>query len=75
MWEELADLDSAYESVVNTVVSIMRQSEKAAIAFDKYYEKIQRIGVGRAEFANAYANRRDKIEMVPENAVGASVNA
>ena len=69
MQEELADLDSAYESVVNTVVSIMRQSEKAAIAFDKYYEKIQRIGVGRAEFANAYANRRDKIEMVPENAV------
>ena len=47
----------------------MRQSEKAAIAFDKYYEKIQRIGVGRAEFANAYTNRRDKIEMVPENAV------
>jgi len=69
MQEELADLDSAYESAVNTAVSIMRQSEKAAIAFDKYYAKIQRIGSGRAEFANAYANRRDKIEMVPENAV------
>ena len=30
MQEELADLDNAYESVVNTAVSIMRQSEEAA---------------------------------------------
>ena len=34
-----------------------------------HYAKIQRIGAGRAELANAYANRRDKVEMVPENAV------
>ena len=69
MQEELDDLDSAYERVVNTTVSIMEQSEKAAAAFDKYYAKIQKIGAGRAELANAYADRRDKIEMVSENAV------
>ncbi len=69
MQEELADLDNAYESVVNTTVSIMEQNEKVSVAFDKYYAKIQSIGAGRAELANAYADRRDKIEMVPENAV------
>ena len=69
MQEELADLDHAYENAVNTAVSIMGQSEKAAVAFDKYYAKIQRIGVSRAELANAYANQRNKMEAVPENAV------
>lgn len=69
MQEELDDLDRAYESVVNTTVSIMEQSEKVSMAFDKYYAKIQSIGAGRAELANAYADRRDKVEMMPENAV------
>ena len=69
MQEELADLDNAYESVVNTTVSIMEQNEKVSVAFDKYYAKIQSIGAGRAEFTNAYADRRDKVEMMPENAV------
>lgn len=69
MQEELDDLDNAYESVVNTTVSIMEQNEKVSIAFEKYYAKIQRIESDRAELANAYADRRDKIEMVPENAV------
>lgn len=69
MQEELADLNNAYESVVNTTVSVMKQSEKAAIAFDKYYAKLQRIGAERAELANAYADRRDKVEMLPEDAV------
>lgn len=69
MQEELADLDSAYESVVNTTVSIMEQNAKVSIAFGKYYAKIQNIGAGRAELANAYADRMDKIEMVPEDAV------
>lgn len=69
MQEELDDLDYAYESVVNTTVAIMEQNEKVSMAFDKYYEKLQRIGAERAELANAYADRRDTIEMVPENAV------
>lgn len=69
MQEELADLDNAYESVVNTTVSIMEQNEKVSVAFEKYYAKIQSIGAGRAELANAYADRRDKVEMMPENAV------
>lgn len=69
MQEELADLDNAYESVVNTTVSIMEQNEKVSVAFEKYYAKIQSIGAGRAELANAYADRKDKIEMVPEDAV------
>ena len=69
MQEELDDLDRAYESIVNTTVAIMEQNEKVSIAFDKYYAKIQRIEAGRAELANAYADRKDRIEMVPENAV------
>jgi len=69
MQEELNDLDRAYESVVNTTVSIMEQNEKVSMAFDKYYAKIQRIGAGRAELAKAYADRKDKVEMVPKNAV------
>ena len=69
MQEELADLDNAYESGVNTTVSIMEQNEKVSVAFEKYYAKIQSIGAGRAELANAYADRRDKVEMMPENAV------
>lgn len=69
MQEELADLDNAYESVVNTTVSIMEQNEKVSVAFEKYYAKIQSIGASRAELANAYADRKDKIEMVPEDAV------
>ena len=69
MQEELDDLDRAYESVVNTTVAIMEQNEKVSMAFDKYYAKIQRIGAGRAELANAYADRSDKVEMMPENAV------
>lgn len=69
MWEELADLDNAYESVVNSIVFIMEQNEKVSMAFDKYYAKMPRIGAGRAELANAYVDRRDKMEMVPENAV------
>lgn len=69
MQEELDDLDRAYESVVNTTVSIMEQNEKVSMAFDKYYAKLQSIGAGRAELANAYADRRDKVEMMPENAV------
>ena len=69
MQEELADLDNAYESVVNTTVSIMEQNEKVSVAFEKYYAKIQSIGAIRAELANAYADRKDKIEMVPEDAV------
>ena len=69
MQEELADLDNAYESVVNTTVSIMEQNEKVSVSFDKYYAKIQSIGASRAELANAYVDRRDKIEMVPEDAV------
>jgi len=69
MQEELADLDSAYESVVNTTVAIMEQSEKVSMAFDKYYAKIQSIGAGRAELANVYADRKDKVEMIPENAI------
>ena len=69
MWEELADLDNAYESVVNSIVFIMEQNEKVSMAFDKYCAKMLRIGAGRAELANAYVDRRDKMEMVPENAV------
>ena len=69
MQEELEDLDSAYERIVNRTVSVMKQSEKAAVAFDKYYAKLQRIGAERAEMARAYADRRDKIELVPEDAV------
>lgn len=69
MQEELEDLDNAYESVVNTTVSIMEQNEKVSVAFEKYYVKIQSIGASRAELANAYADRKDKIEMVPEDAV------
>lgn len=69
MQEELDDLDRAYESVVNTTVAIMEQNEKVSMAFDKYYAKIQRIGAGRAELANAYADRKDKVELVPKNAV------
>lgn len=69
MQEEMADLDSAYESVVNTNVSIMEQNAKVSMAFDKYYAKLQSIGAGRAELANAYADRTDKIEIVPEDAV------
>ena len=65
----LDDLDRAYESVVNTTVAIMEQNEKVSMAFDKYYAKIQRIGAGRAELANAYADRKDKVELVPKNAV------
>lgn len=34
MQEELADLDSAYESVLNTTVAIMEQNEKVSIAFE-----------------------------------------
>ena len=69
MQEELDDLDRAYESVVNTTVAIMEQSEKFSMAFDKYYAKLQSIGAGRAELANAYADRKDRVEMVPENVV------
>lgn len=69
MQEELEDLDHAYESVVNRTVSVMKQSEKAAIGFDKYYTKLQKIGAERAELANAYADRKDKVEVVPEDAV------
>ncbi len=69
MQEELADLDNAYVSVVNTTVSVMKQNEKAAIAFDKYYAKLQRIGAERAELANAFTDRRNKVEMIPEDAV------
>ena len=39
------------------------------MAFEKYYAKIQSIGASSAELANAYADRKDKIEMVPEDAV------
>ncbi len=74
MQEELADLDNAYESVVNRTVSIMEQNEKVSMAFDKYYAKLQRIGVGRAELANAYADRRDEVEMVPENVVAKMIS-
>ena len=69
MQEELDDLDRAYESVVNGTVAIMEQSEKFSMAFDKYYAKLQSIGAGRAELANAYADRKDRVEMVPENVV------
>lgn len=69
MQEELEDLDSAYERIVNRTVSVMKQSEKAAVAFDKYYAKLQRIGAERAEMARAYVDRRDRVEIVPENAV------
>lgn len=69
MQKELDDLDRAYESVVNTTVAVMEQNEKVSMAFDKYYAKLQSIGAGRAKLANAYAERRDKVEMMPENAV------
>lgn len=69
MQEELDDLDRAYESVVNGTVAIMEQSEKFSMAFDKYYAKLQSIGAGRAELANAYSDRKDKVELVPKNAV------
>lgn len=69
MQEELADLDDAYESVVNTTVAVMEQAVKVAEAFDEYYAKLQRIGAYRAALANAYADTRDKVEMIPEDAV------
>ena len=75
MQEELADLDNAYDSVVNTIVSIMEQNEKVSVAFDKYYAKIQRIGASRAELANTYADRKDKIEIHTEEVEPSTVNA
>lgn len=45
--------------MANTTASIMKQNEKAFMAFDEYYAEIQSIGAGRAELANAYADRRD----------------
>ncbi|MBQ8411354.1 MAG: hypothetical protein IJX15_06480 [Ruminiclostridium sp.] len=60
--EELDDLDKAYEKAVNTAVSLLDKETDIQISFDKYYEKLQRIGEERADFAKEYANKETSVK-------------
>lgn len=60
------EIVQGYEKAVKTVESIVQQQPKFQKAYEEYRKKLEKIGAGRAELANAYSGQSNSHETIPE---------